>query len=123
MKKLTTSQARALHDAEVAVKNIKAALEAAEAKRETLRVRYLELIPLSDDPEERAKGVRAITVGAFKIRVTPQVSGDFFRLSKYLAAGHKLTAQMREHVAPGRPFDRWTVNGPAKRSDAVETSR
>lgn len=114
--KLNASQARALHRAEVEATRLKVALAEAEKARDQLRERYRDLVPLSTDVDERAKGVRETEVAGVTVRIFPRVSGESFSLSDYKKAGHGVTDEMREHIKPGRPYDRWTVKdarGPA----------
>lgn len=120
--KLSAEQARRLHDADVKVKQLRAALDAAERHSRELRERYRARVPLSTDPTEAAKGVRSAVVGGVSIRISPQVSGDYFSLSAYRAAGHAVTAEMREAITAGKPFDRWTLKPAAgpKKLNAVE---
>lgn len=123
--KLTADQARKLHAADVDVARLKVALETAETRLKDLRSSYRERVPLSDDAAERAKGVRECTVAGVTVRVYPLVSGDYFSLTDYKKAGHGVTDEMREHIKPGKPYDRWTVkdaSGP-KHLDAVEPAR
>ncbi len=120
MKKLTADQARRLHAAEIRFAKAKLEFEGAKEDRDEVRARYLDRIPLSEKPDERAKGVRVCTVAGIKIRVTPQVSGDYFNLSGYRSAGHVVTMAMGAHITEGKPYDRWTVSGPPKSADAVE---
>jgi hypothetical protein len=120
--KLTPAGAKALHLADVAVAKLKAQLEQAEKRRAEMQARYRDLVPLSEDADERAKGIRAAEVGGFKIRIAPVAGSDRFSLKDYLEAGHKITAAMRDAMKRSKPFDRWTikdVRGP-RRADAVE---
>lgn len=121
---LSAAQAKALHLADVEAGKALAALEAAEKRQRELRERYLELVPLSEDPAERRDGIRTITVGGFNVRITPVEGSERFSLSDYLKLGHKVTAAMREAMKRSRDYHRWTVKdtrGP-KRADAVEPS-
>lgn len=122
--KLSAEQARRLHDADVAVKRLDAAL--AEAKKDLgkLKDRYLERIPVSEDLKEAGKGIRVTTVGGVVIRVAPSVSADSFSLKRYVDAGHAITAAMREAIKAGTPYDRWTIKAAAgpKKLGAVEPS-
>jgi hypothetical protein len=114
--KLTADQARRLHAADVDVARLKAQLEEAEKHQKDLRGKYRDRVPLSDDLEERAKGIRACVVGGVTVRIFPMVSAERFSLSAYKAAGHGITPEMREHLSDGKPYDRWTVKdsrGPA----------
>ena len=122
MSKLQARDARAIHDVETAIAKLKRELEDLETRRQDLRARHLDKIPLSDDPDEAAKGIRKIVAGGIKIRVAPQVSGDYFNLTAYRKE-HPLTEAMKAHIKPGKPYDRWTVNGPPKTHDAVEPRR
>jgi hypothetical protein len=122
--KLTPHAAKKLHLADVTVAKLKAALEQAERERGELYDRYRDLVPLSDDPDERANGVRSATIGGFSIRVTPVEGTDRFSLTAYLKAGHKITAEMQTAMKRSKDFHRWTirdVRGP-RRADAVEPS-
>ncbi len=121
--KLQAREARAIHDVEVAIAKTKRELEELEARRKDLRARHGDKVPISDVPEEAAKGIRKIVAGGIKIRIAPQISGDYFALSEYIKAGHVVTAAMGEHIKPGREYDRWTVTGPPKTHDAVEPAR
>lgn len=124
-KKLSAQQARQLHDADVEVGKLKAALEIAERTREDLRDRYKSRLVPSEDPKDAGKGVLVGSAGGITVRVTPAVSGEFFRFRDYKLAGNPVTPEMAEHVSPGRPYDRWTtklLEGP-KRHDAVEPAR
>jgi hypothetical protein len=97
-------------------------LDNAQAFDYALRERYLALVPLSEDPAERRDGIRATTVGGFRVRVTPVAGSDRFSLKDYLALGHKVTNAMREAMKRSRDWHRWTIKdtrGP-KRADAVE---
>lgn len=120
--KLSADQARKLHDADVAVKKLKAALQAADKHSRELRDRYRDRVPISSDPKEAADGIRATTVGGVAIRITPQTSGEHFSLTVYREAGHEITAEMQEAISPGKPFDRWTLKPAAgpKKLKAVE---
>ena len=120
--KLTAAQARKFYEAEVEVKQLERELEAAKDRREKLRDRYFDRIPLSDDVEERLKGIRVLTVGGVKIRVSPTAGGLFFRFAEYRKAGHPITEAMRAFVHEGLPGRRRTVTraaGPT-RMGAVE---
>lgn len=119
---LSAEQARKLHDADVAVKKLKARLEDAETHSRGLRARYRDRVPLSENPEEAANGIRVAMVGGVSIRITPQESGERFSLSVYREAGHDITPAMREAITPGKPFDRWTLKPAAgpKKLKAVE---
>ncbi len=124
-KKLSAAQARQLHDADVEVAKLKAALEIAEETVKQLRARYKPRLVPSEDPKDAGKGVLVGSAGGITIRVSPSVSGDFFKLRDYKLAGHPVTPAMAEHISAGRPYDRWTtklVDGP-KRHDAVEPVR
>jgi hypothetical protein len=120
--KLSADQARKLHDADVAVKRLRAQLDAQEKHLRELQDRYRERIPVSDDADEAAKGIRITTVGGVVIRVAPAVSADSFSLKRYVDAGHQITAAMREAIRPGKPYDRWTIKAAAgpKKLGAVE---
>jgi hypothetical protein len=118
--KLTASQAKALDRAETRVATAKAELEDAEAERQTLRDRYHDLVPLSDDAEEAAKGIRVAAAGGITVRIAPMVSGETFRYRDYKLAGHPVTPEMAEFLKDGKPYDRWTVRAPRKTADAVE---
>lgn len=123
--KLSADQARKLHAADVDVARLKLALEAAEQRREDLRQAYRDRVPLSEDLEERAKGIRTTVAGGVTVRVFPLVSAARFSLTEYTKAGHGITDEMREHISPGKPYDRWTVKAVAgpKHLDAVEPAR
>lgn len=121
--KLQAREARAIHDVEVAIAKANRELEDLKARREDLRARYGDKVPLSDVPEEAAKGIRKTVAGGIKIRIAPQVSGDYFNLTAYIKAGHLVTSAMGEHIRSGHAYDRWTVNGPPKTHDAVEPRR
>lgn len=121
--KLQKREALKLHDAEIAVAKAKRALEDAEERRQELRARYIDRVPLSEDPEEAAKGVRTTVAGGIKVRITPQVSGAYFNLSAYIKAGEVVTSAMGRHIRDGKEYDRWTVTGPPKAADAVEPRR
>lgn len=121
--KLSLAQARRLHDAEVAYDKLARGLEDAKQTRDELRSSYLPRIPLSDDPDEAAAGTRVVAIGGITARVTPVAGRESFSLKDYRQAGHKLTAAMRSCITHGRPSQRWTVTGPAKRHDAVEPAR
>lgn len=120
--KLEARQARVLHDADVAVKQLEAKLDDAKAKRAELFARYRDRVPLSDDATEAAKGIRTATIGGVIIRVAPSVSADSFSMKRYVDAGHAITAAMLEAIKPGRPYDRWTIKAAAgpKKLGAVE---
>jgi hypothetical protein len=107
---LTEAQALALKRAEDAVVKAKKELAGAEDARTALRKEFKPLIPMASDDADRAKGVREITVLGGKIRVTPTVSGKTFSLSKYLAAGGRITATMAKHIGGQKPYDCWTVD-------------
>jgi hypothetical protein len=118
-KRLTAQQARQLHDADVEVAKLKAALDIAESTVKELRARYKPRLVPSEDPKDAGKGVLVASAGGITIRVSPSISGDFFKLRDYKLAGHKVTPEMAEHISPGRPYDRWTtklLEGP-KRHD------
>ncbi len=123
--KLTADQARKLHAAEVAAARLKLALEGAEQERDKLRERYRNRVPLSENHEERAKGVRTTVVAGVTVRIFPLVSAERFSLKDYTKSGHGITPEMREHISEGKPYDRWTVKAAAgpKHLDAVEPSR
>lgn len=120
--KLSADQARKLHDADVAVKKLKAALEEADKHSRELRDRYRDRVPISSDPKEAADGIRAATVGGVAIRITPQTSGERFSLTVYREAGHDITPEMQDAITAGKPFDRWTLKPAAgpKKLQAVE---
>lgn len=120
--KLSADQARRLHDSDVAVKKLRAQLEAAVDHDRELRARYRDRVPLSEKPDEAANGVRVATVGGVAIRIYPQVSAETFSLKRFLEAGHAITAAMREAMSDGKPFDRWTLKPAAgpKKLNAVE---
>lgn len=120
--KLSADQARKLHDADVAVKKLKTALEAADKHNRELHDRYRGRVPLSEKPEEAADGIREAMVGGVAIRICPARSGESFSLKTYREAGHPITPEMREAISPGVPFDRWTVKPAAgpKKLKAVE---
>jgi hypothetical protein len=120
--KLSADQARKLHDADVAVKRLRAQLEAAEKHLGELKDRYRDRIPLSDDLDEASKGIRVATVSGVTIRVAPAVSADSFSLKRYTDLGHAITAAMREAIKAGKPYDRWTIKATAgpKKLNAVE---
>jgi hypothetical protein len=120
--KLTAATARKLHDAEVAVAQLEAQLELAKAARAKVREKVLPRVPLSPLPEEAAKGIRETIAGGVIVRVAPAVSGESFSLKRYVEAGHRITAAMRSAIAPGRPYERWTVKPAAgpKKLGAVE---
>lgn len=106
--KLTASQARALHRAEVDVARLKVALETAEKRRDDLRGTYRELVPLSEDLEERAKGVRTAAVGGVIVRITPIEGQENFSIERFLANGGS-KAVLEPGMKLGRGYDRWTV--------------
>lgn len=115
--KISAAQARALHDAEVAVLQLEAQLEIAKKTRLELRGRYIERVPLSDDVDERARGIRKVVAGGVKIRITPATSGESFSLKAFKEAGHAITREMRAAISAGKPYHRWTVTnaeGPRK---------
>ncbi len=93
-----------------------------ETARDELRGRYRNRVPLSDDIDERAKGVRKTVVGGVKIRLSPSISGESFSLKRYRELGHKITSAMVDAINAGKPYDRWTVTAAAgpKKIDAVE---
>ena len=119
-RKFTATQAKALDRAETRVATAKAELEAAEEARRELRDRYHDLVPVSEDPEEAAKGIRVAAAGGITVRIAPMVSGETFRFREYKLAGHPVTPEMAEFLKDGKPYDRWTVRGPRKTADAVE---
>jgi hypothetical protein len=121
-KKLTGTGAMALHVADVTVSKLKAALELAEETRALIQQRYRDAIPLSEDPKEAADGIRSLEVGGIKVRITPVAGSERFSLKDYKAAGHQVTAAMRDAITTSKGYDRWTVKdvrGP-RRADAVE---
>lgn len=122
--RLSAEQARRLHDADVKVKRLDAALLEAKKDLGKLKDRYIDRIPVSEDLEEAAKGIRVATVGGVSIRVAASVSADSFSLKRYVDAGHAITAAMREAIKPGTPYDRWTIKATAgpKKIGAVEPS-
>lgn len=107
---LSEAQALALKRSDDAVTRARKALEAAEEERGVLRKAYRPLIPMAADDADRGKGVREITILGGKIRVTPAVSGKTFSLSKYLAAGNRITKTMAQFVGGEKPYDCWTVD-------------
>lgn len=107
--KLTADQARRLHEADQAAARARVELERANKKLTELRDRYRPRVPLSTDKAEREKGVRVTAVAGISVRVTPASSGERFSLSKYKEAGHEITAEMRDAITSGKPYDRWTV--------------
>lgn len=121
-KKLSADQARRLHDAEVSVKQLEAQLEEARTRRTELRTAAIDRIPLSDDVDERAKGIRKAVIGGVRIRVSPAISGETFSLKAFKELGHEITAAMRDAISAGKPYDRWTVTPAAgpKKIGAVE---
>lgn len=120
--KLTAATARKLHDAEVAVAQLKAQLELAEKSRDELRAKVRDRVPLAADPQDAAKGIREAIAGGVIVRIAPAVSGESFSLKRYVEAGHRITAAMRDAISSGRPYDRWTVKPAAgpKKIGAVE---
>lgn len=122
--KLTADQARRLHDADVMVKRLAAQLDDAKKHLGELEKRYIERIPVSEDLEEAAKGIRLAIAGGVSIRVAPMVSADSFSLKRYVDAGHQVTDEMRDAIKPGKPYDRWTIKPAAgpKKLGAVEPS-
>lgn len=120
--KLTAAQARKLHDTEVAVLQLEAQVKLAKATRDELRERYRDRLQLSADPKEAEKGILTAIAGGVIVRVSPTVSADSFSLKRYTDLGHQVTAAMREAIAPGKPYDRWTVKAQAgpKKIGAVE---
>jgi hypothetical protein len=109
---LTETQARALAHAEDEVTRAEHALAAAEEARGRLRVAYKDLIPLATAAADRKKGVREISMLGGKVRVSPSKSGKTFRLSDFVAAGHRITRTMRPFIGGETPYDRWTVKLP-----------
>jgi hypothetical protein len=121
-RKLTASQARKLHDAYVAVKQLEAQLRVAKDTLGGLEDSYRERIPLSPEPLEAASGIRAIEAGGVTIRVTPFTTGERFSLKAYRELGHEVTEEMRAAITPGQPAEKWTIKaakGP-KKIGAVE---
>ncbi len=120
--KLSADQARKLHDADVFVKRLRAQLEDAQKHLGELQDRYRDRIPVSEDLEEAAKGIRVAIVAGVIVRVAPAVSADSFSLRRYTDAGHAVTPEMREAIKPGKPYDRWTIKAAAgpKKLNAVE---
>jgi hypothetical protein len=120
--KLTAATARKLHDAEVAVAQLEAQLKLAREARDELRDRVRPRLAPAADAEDRAKGILEGRAGGVLVRVAPAVSGESFSLKRYVEAGHRITAAMRDAISPGRPYDRWTVKPAAgpKKLGAVE---
>ncbi len=120
--KLSAEQARKLHDADVVVKRLRAQLEDAQKNLGDLQERYRDRIPVSQDPDEAAKGIRVTLVAGVVVRVAPSVSADSFSLKRYTDLEHQITAAMREAIKPGKPYDRWTIKAAAgpKKLNAVE---
>lgn len=121
-KKLSPTGAVALHVADVTVAKLNAALKLAKETREHIEARYHDAIPLAEDPEDRAAGVREAEVAGIRVRVTPIDGSERLSLKDYKEAGHEVTPEMQEAITISKPFDRWTitdVRGP-RRADAVE---
>jgi hypothetical protein len=115
--KLTAAQARAIAEADVAVKQLEAQLEVAKATRDELRVKHLHRIPAAVDPDDAAKDIREAQAGGWIIRVSGEIQTESFSLKRYVDLGHKVTAAMREAIKPGKPYRVWTVKraaGPYK---------
>ncbi len=108
-KKLNRPGAVAILTARVTVTKLEAALEVAKEIRDLVQGRYLHLIPLSKDEDERKKGIRITDVGGIKIRVTPVAGSERFNLSTYKEKGHTITPEMREAMKTSDGYDKWTV--------------
>ena len=108
--------------AEVDVAKLEAELEVAKERRDDLRKRVKPKLVPSAEKDDAGKDVLVGEAGGFRIRVSTFTGGDSFSLAKYLKAGHKITAAMRDALTPGSARERWTwkdVRGP-RRPDAVE---
>lgn len=115
--KLTAAQARAIADADVAVRKLEAQLEIARKTRSELQARHLDRIPVAIDPDDAAKDIREAEAGGWIIRVSGEIQTESFSLKRYVELGHKVTAAMSEAIKPGKPFRRWTIKraeGPYK---------
>jgi hypothetical protein len=105
--------ARRLLAAEQKVKDAEANLEDLTRKRDQLRHRYRDRIPVSDKADEQAKGIRVTKVGGIRIRVAQSISAARLSLKRYREAGHEITPEMKAAISPGRPYERWTVKAAA----------
>lgn len=123
-KKLSAKQAIAWATAEIVMQQAKAAWEQAKVEAEKLRERYEDRLEPSDDPKDAGKDVKVGAAGGWQIRLTRFTGGERFSLTSYRKAGGEITPEMAEHITPGSPQVRVTVNrtkGPAK-PGAVEPS-
>lgn len=99
MQKLTAAQAREIVAAEAKYSEAKAAMETAKEERDAVRAKHKDRAPL---------GEWIIVKGVAQIRRRTKGTGERFSLSKYRAAGHKLTKAMAPFVSSGS-YDEWDV--------------
>ena len=97
--KLTARMARALAAADADVRRLEDQLRAAQERRDVLRARY----------RPRITTGAAVRAGGLRILVTKGSSGRRFSLKGYLAAGNKITAEMRPHVSQPTYYDLWSI--------------
>ena len=98
MSQLTSQQARAIAQAEQAVADAKVELQRATEKRDEVRDRSRDRLPLGEE----------LDVGGIRIKRIKKRAGRRFSLVKYLQK-HKLTKAMEPFVTEAEPYEVWTV--------------